>query len=259
MHTLFKIKIMHIYMKFFKNTVKIFSRRIHLKIICVFLKEEARHFIEIGQYNPEFIYVSGLPKYDRNTLKPDADRIVIMPTWRPWEYNEARYDFTQTKYYKMIKRIFDAIPEHYHEKVTILPHPLFFDAVKDSEFDLKEYLDVETKYDDILKETKVLITDYSSIAYDAFYRGANVMFYWEEKDECLDYYGPSTKLMLNEDNVYGDLCYCKEDMTKQFEDNYLQEQKPCYKERYQHLVQYHDGKNTERLIQLLEKDHIITK
>ena len=225
--------------------------------VVVSSQEEARHFIELGKYNPEFIYISGLPKYDRNMLKDDADRIVIMPTWRPWEYNEARYDFTQTNYYKMIKRIFDAIPSEYHEKITILPHPLFFDAVKDSEFDLKPYLDADTKYDDILKETKVLITDYSSIAYDAFYRGANVMFYWEEKDECLEHYGPSTKLMLNKDNVYGDICNEASDVTKVFERNYLQKQNPVYVERYKKLVQFHDGQNTERLISFLEKDDII--
>ena len=37
----------------------------------------------------------GLPKFDRNTLNEDADKIVVMPTWRPCEYNEARYDFTK--------------------------------------------------------------------------------------------------------------------------------------------------------------------
>ena len=54
----------------------------------------------------------------------------------------------------------------------------------------------DVKYDDILKHTKLLITDYSSIAYDAFYRGCNVIFYWEELQECLEAYGPSTKLMI---------------------------------------------------------------
>ncbi len=220
-------------------------------------EEEARHFIELGKYLPEYIYISGLPKYDRNILNDGADRIVIMPTWRPWEYNEARYDFSSTAYYKMICRIFDAIPEEYHEKITILPHPLFFDAVKDADFKLKKYLDVTSKYDDILKETKVLITDYSSIAYDAFYRGSNVIFYWEEKNQCLENYGPSTKLMLNENNVYGDICYSKEDLKNVFNRNYLEKQNSKFIKNYTNLVQYHDGKNTDRLISFLKEDEII--
>lgn len=218
---------------------------------------EARHFIDLGGYDSEFIYVCGLPKFDRNTWNPDADKIVIMPTWRPWEYNEARYDFKNTKYYKMIERMVNSIPHKYREKLMILPHPLFYDAIKDADFELKKYLNVNEKYDDILKETRILITDYSSIAYDAFYRGCNVIFYWEEKDECMEKYGPSTKLMLNENNVFGDICLKPRDLTNALEVNYYHGQDDVYKERYSRLVDFHDGQNTERLIEFLRKDEII--
>lgn len=218
---------------------------------------EARHFIELGGYDPEMIYISGLCKFDRNTIYDDADKIVVMPTWRPWEYNEARYDFKSTKYYQMLERIVSGIDVKFRDKLMILPHPLFFDAIKDSDFELKKYLNASDKYDDILKDTRILITDYSSIAYDAFYRGCNVIFYWEEKEECLTNYGPSTKLMLNEDNVYGDICMNPFELKKAVEFNYYHGQDPEYRRRYSQIVTYHDGKNTERLIELLRKDEII--
>lgn len=219
--------------------------------------EEARHFVELGGYNEEMIYICGLPKFDRNTRDTDADKIVIMPTWRPWEYNEVRYNFEETKYYKMLCRIFAGIPEELHEKVIILPHPLFFDAVKDSHFQMKKYFDCETKYDDILKKAQILITDYSSISYDAFYRGTNVIFYWEEKDECLAMYGPSTKLMLNHENAFGDICYSTADLKKIFKENYESGQKEKYVSRYRKLVEFFDGKNTKRLIELMKTEDII--
>ncbi|MEG1474628.1 MAG: CDP-glycerol glycerophosphotransferase family protein [Longicatena sp.] len=225
--------------------------------VVVSSEEEANHFIELGKYNRDMIYISGLPKYDRNVLNESADKIVIMPTWRPWEYNNARYDFEATKYYQMIERIVNTIDKKYREHIVILPHPLFADALGNAEFPLKAYIDSESKYDDVLKETKVLITDYSSIAYDAFYRGSNVIFYWEEKDECLTNYGPTTKLMLNEKNAYGDICYHTKDLKKVFKTNYEQGQASEYVERYQKLVTYHDGKNTERLIACLKNDEII--
>ena len=136
-------------------------------------------------------------------------------------------------------------------------HPLFFDAIKDTEFELKQYLNVTDKYDDILKDTRILITDYSSIAYDAFYRGCNVIFYWEEKDECMANYGPTTKLMLNEENVYGDICMNPYQLSKAIDINYFHGQDEVYQKRYSKLVDFHDGKNTERLITLLRKDEII--
>lgn len=220
-------------------------------------QEEARHFIELGEYPPESVYVCGLPKYDRNLWNPGADKIVIMPTWRAWESNEARNDFKETKYYKMIERMFAAIPEKYRDKVIVLPHPLFYEIVRNSEFDLKPYMNCHDKYDTILRDTKVLITDYSSIAYDAYYRGANVIFYWEEKDECMERYGESARLMLNEENVYGDTCYCQEDLARVFEKNYLNGQNEQHQARYNKIVEFHDGKNTKRLIKMLRKDKII--
>lgn len=225
--------------------------------VVVSSKAEERHFTDLANYKPEMIYISGLPKYDRNVLNDDADKITIMPTWRPWEYNEARYDFSTTKYYQMIQRIFNAIPKKLRENVIILPHPLFWDAVKDADFELRPYLNVDSKYDDVLKQTKVLITDYSSIAYDAFYRGSNVIFYWEEKDECLENYGPTTKLMLNEENVFGDICYDTAALKRVLKKNVEEGQLDEYVDRYGKLVTYHDGKNTDRLIAFLKKDGII--
>ena len=118
-------------------------------------------------------------------------------------------------------------------------------------------LNKDSKYDDVLKDTKVLITDYSSIAYDAFYRGSNVIFYWEEKEECMEAYGPSTKLMLHEDNVFGDICYNASQLKRILNKNLTGTQVQEYIDRYQKIVTYHDGQNTKRLIEFMKKDGII--
>ena len=220
-------------------------------------KREAEHFTDYGKYSPSNLYICGLPKFDRSVMDEDADKIVIMITWRPWEFNQIRFDFKNTKYYQMICRIFDVIPGNLKEKVIILPHPLFFHAIKNLDFELKEYMKCEIKYDDILKKTKVMITDYSSISYDAFYRGANVIFYWEEKDECLEKYGPSSKLMLNEDNAFGDICYDNGELESIIQKNYEEGQRKKYIAHYREIVEFHDGKNTERLIEMLKEDQII--
>src|SRR5574344_1432647 len=96
----------------------------------------------------------------------------------------------------------------------------------------------EIKYDDILKKTKVMITDYSSISYDAFYRGANVIFYWGEKDECLEKYGPSSKLMLNEDNAFGDICYDNGELESVIRKNYEEGHRKKYIDQYREIVEF---------------------
>ncbi|MFR7590278.1 MAG: CDP-glycerol glycerophosphotransferase family protein [Longibaculum sp.] len=220
-------------------------------------QKEANHFVELGHYDEKQVIICGLPKYDRNILYPNANKIVIMPTWRPWEYNQATTDFRQTRYYQMLERIVDGISEEYKKNLIILPHPLFYKAAEGNDFELKKYMLFNVKYDEILRDTKVLITDYSSIAYDAFYRGSRVIFYWEEIDECLKNYGSNTKLMLNEKNIFGDICYNSQDLENILKENYEQQQKDEYVKKYNELVEFHDGKNTERLIQYLKTEKIL--
>lgn len=225
--------------------------------VVVSSQAEADHFIELGRHEYEDLYISGLPKFDKNVLNSDADKIVIMPTWRPWEINMARDDFLETSYFKMIMKIYDSVPEELKDKVIILPHPLIINELRNLPKAVTDKIVMDAKYDDILKQARILITDYSSIAYDAFYRGTRVIFYWEEKDECIAHYGPTTKLMLNEENVYGDYFYSTDGLTESIRYNYDNEQSDAYKQKYSKIVAYHDGKNTERLIKFLKRDNII--
>lgn len=115
----------------------------------------------------------------------------------------------------------------------------------------------DVKYDELLRDAKVLITDYSSIAYDAFYRGANVIFYWEELEACLEQYGERTKLMLNEKNCFGDICYNAKELNRVFTENYENAQNEQYISNYKKIVTFDDGENTERLLKALREDEII--
>lgn len=228
-----------------------------IRKVLVSSKLEAQHFIDYANYLEEDMYICGLPKFDKNKWNKDADKIIIMPTWRPWEYNQSRLDFAETKYYKMVSRIFKSIPDKYKNNVIILPHPLIAEMITEFEDDMKKYMNFKDKYDDLLKQAKVLITDYSSISYDAFYRGSNVIFYWEEKDYCMEQYGEGTKLMLNEENCFGDICYTPDQLSEVIEKNYLQGQDKKYIDNYRKIVEFNDNKNTERLISYLKKDKLI--
>lgn len=232
-------------------------KNIKLHRIVTSSKEEAKHFIDLGGFKEENLYICGLPKFDKAIKSEAADKIVIMPTWRRWEANEASIDYENTKYYKMIQRIFNSVPKNLKDKVIILPHPLMLKEIKHNK-EYKKYIPSgDFTYDDILKECKLLITDYSSIAYDAFYRGSNVIFYWEEKEECMKKYGENTILMLNDSNCFGDICYNIEELSEIIEKNYNNIQNENYKKKFKKIVQFDDNKNTERLIELLKKDQVL--
>ena len=228
-----------------------------LKRVVVSSHLEEQHFTDYAKYDSEDIYVCGIPKFDRNEWDKDANKIIIMPTWRPWEYNQARLNFTETMYYKMILKILDSIPDEYRDNIIVLPHPLIAEAMNEIDGEILKYMNFDDKYDDLLKYAKVLITDYSSIAYDAFYRGSNIIFYWEEKNYCMECYGENTYLMLNEENSFGDICYNQQELRSVFEKNYLQDQDEKYISSYRKIVEFNDGKNTDRLIEFLNRDNLI--
>lgn len=218
---------------------------------------EAQHFVELGGFEKEDLYVCGLPKFDTAIRQDNADKIVIMPTWRRWEANQASIDYESTKYYKMIQRIVKSIPKKLQEKVIILPHPLMLKEIKNNK-EYSKYIPEENfVYDEILKTCRLLITDYSSIAYDAYYRGSNVVFYWEEKEECMKEYGENAKLMLNEKNVFADVCYNPKELTKIIEKNYNEKQSKDNIKKFKKIVEFDDNKNTERLIEMLIKDNVL--
>ena len=223
---------------------------------------EAQHFIERAGMEREDLYITGMAKFDRCVRNDDADRIIIMPTWRRWETNEAREDIRQTNYYKMICRMFYAVPEELRDKVIILPHPLMAERFAGG---VDETLDAEIgkrllladNYDKVLRDCDMLITDYSSISYDAFYRGANVIFCWEEKDECMTHYGEGTRLMLTEELAFGPVTMNDEERRKAIEETYGRPQKQEYIDNYRQIIEFHDGKNSERIIQHLIDDGVI--
>lgn len=225
--------------------------------VVVSSEAEAGHFIELGGFSRDELYITGLAKFDRSIRYEGADKIVVMLTWRRWETNQASTCFSETKYFKMLERIVGAIPEDLKDKLIILPHPLMRKAMENSDNILNKYFPQEDTYDEILRECDTLITDYSSIAYDAFYRGSKVIFYWEEKDECLSHYGEAAKLMLNEGNAFGEICFNSYELAEMIKDVYQNPNSTRHVDNYKKIVEFNDGKNAERIIKNLTLDRMI--
>jgi hypothetical protein len=220
---------------------------------------EAKHFMEYGNFPRENLYVTGLAQWDRveyNSLSKDADKIMIIPTWRHWELTEARINPENTGYYKLMERIVNNIPEKYKNNVMLVPHPLFIEYFKNTE--LAKYMPDDYKnWINLLDETRLLITDYSSFSYFAFYKGCNVIFDWSDLDECMKV-GYDGALMLNRDNVFGDIVYDEnKDLSDLVEKNMQKEREKEHVENFSKIVQFKDGKNADRIIEKLKEEDLL--
>ncbi|MBQ6583215.1 MAG: CDP-glycerol glycerophosphotransferase family protein [Mogibacterium sp.] len=221
--------------------------------IVVSSKTEAKHFIDYGRFEERDLILSGLPKFDRCVRKPDADRILIMPTSRDFEYNVIRLDPTNSTYYRFVKNIIREIPDELKDKVIVVGHPLLRDHLYQT--DLAEYMPKgEFIYNELLQQTRLLITDYSSISYDAFYRGCNVIFAWEDKEMCLG--AMNYKLMLDEENAFADISHDFSDLGDLIRQNYYGTQKDENIQKYRDIVMFHDNQNAQRCFNYLKDLHM---
>ena len=227
--------------------------------VIVSSKLEADHFVKYAGFKRKDLWVTGLAKFDQAKSDPDADKIVIMPTWRRWEANLAATDFESTEYYRMIRKMIKSVPKNLREKLVVMPHPLMMKALEGAPKNpLKKYLpEGEWNYDGVLRKCKLLITDYSSVAYDAFYRGASVVFYWGEKKYCMDRYGGGAHLMLTKKLAFGPVCKNYDELAKAIEETYGAKRARRYQNRYQKIVKYHDNKNTDRVVRKIIKEGMI--
>lgn len=222
--------------------------------IVVSSTEEAKHFIEEGGYSASNLYVTGLPKFDRLEWNNGANDIVIMPTWRPWEYNEISQNCQASGYYKMISEILESIPKELLHNVRILPHPLFLSSFNKSP--LSDFIVYDKTYDEIMRDTAVLITDYSSIAYDIYARGGKVIFWWKEKDYCMEQYKGTLK--LTERKCFGDVVYDQEELRAALTKALVSKVR-CDTElaKFREIVFDFNGGSTNKLIERLLEDGYI--
>jgi hypothetical protein len=63
--------------------------------------------------------------------------------------------------------------------------------------------------------------------------------------------------MLNEDNVFGDVCTSPEEIRASVEKRYNMPQEEEHVRRFRRIVEFHDGRNSERIIECLKKDKVL--
>src|SRR5699024_234738 len=213
---------------------------------------EAKEFYKMG-YTENDLIKTGLPKLDSATLNVHADKIAYMPTWRYWEEGSIiRNDIENTTYYQSLIEVIYAFEKaSLLDRLLIVPHNKFAEYIKDN---LVQYRDIiSTDPSEALKNSVIFITDYSSIIYDAIYRGAYPIFYWKEKDYLIKHYKATPP--VNEKNAPGKIATSPQDLIDfvkiAMESNY--EIPVEITKKYMKINEFNDNLNTYRVIKELQK------
>lgn len=217
---------------------------------------EALEFYKMG-YDKEDLMKTGLPKLDHAYLNKNANKIAFMPTWRYWEeMYVVNNEVEKTSYYQSIIEVIDAFEKAgLLDRLLIVPHNKFAHYFKEN---FKKYAHIiDTNPTEALKNSIIFITDYSSIIYDAIYRGAYPIFYWKEKDYLIKNYKATPP--LNESNAPGPIAYNEEELidviNKAIDGNYILNEEHNHK--YEEINEFKDNQNTKRVIEKLIEDKVL--
>nr|WP_315850785.1 CDP-glycerol glycerophosphotransferase family protein [Bacillus pumilus] len=217
---------------------------------------EAGEFYKMN-YDREDLILTGLATFDHAKLVDGADKIAFMPTYRYWEEGLIYTNrIEETSYYKVLIKIIKSFEEAgLLDRLLIVPHNKFSQYVYQN---LPQYKHlISDNPSEALKVSKVFITDYSSAIYDAQYRGAYPIFYWEEKDYLIRQYKAIPP--VNDENAPGPIAYNTQELIRivkhAIDRQYVVEDE--YKEKYLKINSFNDNQNTKRITDFLKEHQII--
>lgn len=162
---------------------------INVDLFCCGAKPEYDYILSNFGHSKQIVKYTGLCRYDNLNNFKSKRQILVMPTWRMYERGK---DFITTKYYHYWSSFLKSDQLHnYLEKfgyeLVFYPHYeiqkyinsfLSLDlnpCVKIADFNY----DVQT----LLKESCMLITDYSSVYFDIAYMRKPIIFYQFDEEE----------------------------------------------------------------------------
>lgn len=215
-------------------------------------------------YFDDEIIQTGLPRYDY-LYNNEKNYISIIPTWRnnltgkivSSGNHEEIIDITQTEYYKnyadlLTNNKLKKILKKYKLTIYFVLHPGMLNYKKYFEkFSSENILicdSTKTNYSTVFAESKLLITDYSSVFFDfAYLKKPEIYFQFDQKS-FFDKHYPKGIFSYEKDG-FGDVLLSVDEVIKKIEyyinNDFKMEEK--YIKRVENTFAYTDKKNCERV------------
>lgn len=256
-HGITKDDISNIYSKYNKN----------IDLFITSVNKEYESIINTPNYGcgNSNVKMTGFPRYDY--LNDKKRKIIsVLPTWRQsylfldkgkWVCKE---NFKDTAYYKFYynlltnKQLLKTLKKH-HYSIEFIPHSLMYGFNSYFENLNNVTLKTQCSYSKIFEETSLLITDYSSTAFDVAYLNKPVIYCHFDKEEFFNSHTYTQGYFDYERDGLGDVVYDLEKTVNLIID-YINNDckiKQKYQERINNFYSYRDNLNSQRvLIEILK-------
>lgn len=213
-------------------------------------------------YDDSEIMVTGFTRWDVLTDKSNnAERkIFVMPTWRSWMDGILEEEFETSLYYKQYTSLLQSKEINellFENNITLhfLLHPKFKEYSK--KFDtggeqIKTHQFGDIKINEMLMESSLLITDYSSVAWEFYYMKKPTIFFQFDKEQYKEYQGSYLDL---DNELFGDqvldISELKNRIKYYIENNF--KEKDEFKLMRNKYFKYVDQNNSKRTFEEIKK------
>lgn len=218
------------------------------------------------KFGAKEVKLTGFPRYDRllNGNNTQSRQILIMPTWRSsiagaYIQGTERVrnpEFMNTDYAKhwhgfMNHPSLAQIHQHGYE-IVFAPHPNiqeYMDEFTVPKF-VKIYSYTEGNIQKLFQNTSILITDYSSVAFDVAYLNKAILYYQFDYDEVFSGSHTYKKGYFDyQRDGFGDVAHTQEELLKHLRTLIRNKGRlsEIYQNRINHTFAFRDNGNCERV------------
>ena len=243
--------------------------------VPLYYQERSRFDLFICGAKPEYDFVSshfhythgevrytGLARFDALHDFAVKRQILIMPTYRKWLWEESEQEVAQSEYVQRWNHLLGnpalaEIAEKYHAEIIFYPHQLMQQFVGLFSSPSPHIIVADRQRYDVqplLKESALLVTDYSSVHFDFAYMKKPVLYYQFDEEEFFSGHNARGffdfrtmgfgERIEKEEELISRIAECAE---KEFQLQLVFEQ------RINDFFPLHDARNCERIYQEIVK------
>lgn len=208
------------------------------------------------EYDRDEIIITGLPRWDvlHDTSHQEHKEILLMPTWRGWLEDASEEAFCKSDYYTNYAALLKnqdlhRLLEQFEITLNFYIHPKFRDYIGQFETASSRIRLIpfgEQPLNQLLMSCHMLITDYSSVAWDVYYQEKPVVFFPFDLETYQQVQG---SYMDIEKEAFGDVAHSLTELLnaiRKYVENGFKEE-AVYASRRDYLLPLRDDRNSERI------------
>lgn len=227
----------------------------HTDLFIVSSEREKNMVVMDFGYDPAEVAVTGLSRFD-TLLAEDTEvvrnQVLIIPTWRDWLGSTE--GFLQSEYFRawhglLLDERLGALAREHDLEIVFILHPnmqKFHEQFRDVPF--RVVIQGEIEVQKLLKQSALLITDFSSVGFDFSFLDKPVIYYQFDRDQFIGSWGSHLDL---DNDLPGPVQSSSESLLAEVRERIDAgyEMQPVYKSRAARFLAYKDTRNNERIFE----------